>query len=530
MFQYQVTGSSILLLLPLVSSAAFSCNNIVPNPGYDLFSKNEDRRGHNEGFYRSEFINTTNTFRTTLIWTHTPGKPQCTGDLDNCPNTSLTTTLNSLYNWFVVGDSAITLTPCSYSALGDGSSTASARTTRCGDNQCTVDDVCTPFYYCLLQEALPPINGITPRGPTFYACLSEKFNITSNQVESSTWRCWISLSSDLDPDPNGHVIGRLSPCDSEIFDLTESNWATRKVDENLQIAVHGGVDSQGLYWEGRRKSEKLAETVGRQFWGLRGVKCTLDSPCQEPLDCKTIGSFTAVALGKRGKIMQQPWVFLASSALMNINQQLLNQYNELKDAIESLALDTFSIDEFFPKKGQDFGLQNGLAGLSVIFSILGGFIPVAGPAISAAGTIASGVGSFLSNSVSASTDPLEAQRNFASKVLVFYRAFLSAIDEAVTKLFEGESIPDNNPGSFNLTDMMKNGAWVNPNSVTKVSNLNKKIKIEILSRSIDALWKTYPSNKMWVLFTDLGDGIDTTKCQADTSGPFDSKYCADGVS
>lgn len=55
------------------------------------------------------------------------------------------------------------------------------------------------------------------------------------------------------------------------------------------------------------------------------------------------------------------------------------------------------------------------------------------------------------------------------------------MDEAVTKLFEGESIPDNNPGSFNLTDMMENGAWVKPNSVTKVSNLNKKIKIDILS-------------------------------------------------
>ncbi|KAI4142426.1 MAG: hypothetical protein L6R39_004942 [Caloplaca ligustica] len=216
-----------------------------------------------------------------------------------------------------------------------------------------------------------------------------------------------------------------------------------------------------------------------------------------------------------------PWVFLASSALKNINQQLINQYNELKGAIESLALDTFSIDEFFPTKSQDFDLQNSLAGLSGIFSILGGFVPVpgVGAAISAAGTIASGVGTFLANSAAATSDPLEAQKLFSDKVLTYYRATLSGLDDAVTKLFAGEPIPAPGPESFNITDMTQHGAWVDPNAGANVSDLNTKIRLEILSRSIDSLWKTPPYNKMWVLFTDLQD-VDGTKCNSsDLTGP-----------
>ena len=90
------------------------------------------------------------------------------------------------------------------------------------------------------------------------------------------------------------------------------------------------------------------------------------------------------------------------------------------------------------------------------------------------------------------------------------------MDEAVTMLFEGKSIPPVGPNSFNITDMMKDGAWVNINSLTIVSQLNQKIRIETLARSIDSLWKTYPTNKMWVLFVDLQDDKNFTQCTQGT--------------
>lgn len=151
--------------------------------------------------------------------------------------------------------------------------------------------------------------------------------------------------------------------------------------------------------------------------------------------------------------------FFATSAFVNINRQLRNQYNALEAALESLALDTFSIDEFFPTKSQDYDLQNSLAGLGSIFSTLGGFvpIPVVREAIATAGTIASGVGTFLENSAAASDDPLAALKIF-SQVLKFYRASLRARDDLVAKLFIGDPIPNTGPGSFTLLDIIKSGA------------------------------------------------------------------------
>ena len=101
------------------------------------------------------------------------------------------------------------------------------------------------------------------------------------------------------------------------------------------------------------------------------------------------------------------------------------------------------------------------------------------------------------------------------------------MEDAITMLFNGESIESAN-GSFNITDMMKDGAWASSHNLTEVSELARQVKTEILSRSIKSLWKTKTSNQMWVLFVDLQDGLGAEKCLADTSGPPDSKYCADG--
>ena len=75
---------------------------------------------------------------------------------------------------------------------------------------------------------------------------------------------------------------------------------------------------------------------------------------------------------------------------------------------------------------------------------------------------------------------------------------------------------------------MANGAWANSSILTKFTALETNLTLEILSRSIDALWKTFPSNKMWVLFVDLGDDPSRKKCLDYNRGPPDSKYCDDG--
>ena len=72
---------------------------------------------------------------------------------------------------------------------------------------------------------------------------------------------------------------------------------------------------------------------------------------------------------------------------------------------------------------------------------------------------------------------------------------------------------------------MRNGTWVEDKIITKVSDLNAKVRVEVLSRSINALWKTWSSNKMWVLFVTLDD---PAQCETLDSGPTDSRYCADG--
>ncbi|KAL8880839.1 MAG: hypothetical protein Q9198_001829 [Flavoplaca austrocitrina] len=358
---------------------------------------------------------------------------------------------------------------------------------------------------------------------SFTRCLYKEFKITSREATSLPWSCPIDLEAQ----------NRVADCAHHKWDLKADRWNIAGVDSNLQEALRGGVDVDGLYWEGRRPGSPLAETFGRQFWNVY-LKCTLANPCQHPFDCNSVGSFRANPFGQLSGPVPSRWVYFATAAFVNINQQLRNQWDALNNAINNLAFNTFTIDNFFPSESQNFDLFNSLTGLSGIFSILGGFVPVAGPFIAAAGTIASGVGTFLQNSAAASpTDPIYAQKIFSEKVLTFSKMSLDAMDDLVTKLFDGDPIPAPGPGSFTLLDMMKDGAWVNPNTLTNVSNLNSKIKREILSRSIDSLWKSRTPEqtiKMWVLFTDLSNDPNSTECSRLTHPQLMARVCIGPVS
>ncbi|KAL8750925.1 MAG: hypothetical protein Q9199_006756 [Rusavskia elegans] len=171
----------------------------------------------------------------------------------------------------------------------------------------------------------------------------------------------------------------------------------------------------------------------------------------------------------------------------------------------------------FPVPVRRYWLAGSLSGVS-------GFVPIIGPGLAATGTILPAVGSFLRNAAASKSDPLVDQKEFAPKVRELYDSYVGALDQAGTTLFQGGTV-QTAKGGFNITDMMAGGAWVN----LRLRDLETNLTVEILSRSIDALWKTPPSNKMWVLFVDLDDDLESaSKSLADRSGPQDSKYCPDG--
>ena len=189
------------------------------------------------------------------------------------------------------------------------------------------------------------------------------------------------------------MYGQFSNCQEPNWHLTQENWANQLVDDQLQIAMKGGVDKDGIYWQGREEGETLAAAVGRQSWDHPAVECSVKAPCYRDLDCRKIGSWTSLAIGYLGMITKRPFAFLASSAFSNLNQQLVNQHNQLQHALERLALDTFSIDTFFPGEKKNFDVQNSLIGLEIVFTIFGDFIPGDGAALTvdSADSIASGV-------------------------------------------------------------------------------------------------------------------------------------------
>ena len=499
------------------------------NPGFDLFAYPTDNRwpwkyGGESNFVRSFNAGVVDIYRgrTTLLWTHAPQSPAPSGEED----LSFNHTAKTLYDWFRSGDPIVTLLPNSFiqgsSRFADANKfDAESKPLDCAQHSCSDNQTCAPYFYCLYRMMLARNKLGYLFESVFRDYLYSKWNITPQYLDESSWSCLISLSSAAGDQFN--LFDTFNPCESARFDLTRENWQLFDVDAVLHTTITGGVDQRGFYWEGRRANEPVAQTVGRQFWNHRGVECTVKSPCHMDLDCTKIGSFTALRLGYFDQSVKRPAIFLASAAFVNLEQQLTNQYIELKDAIESLALDTFGIDIFSPAKSVDFGIQNSLTGPGTIFTVLGGFIPGgAGLALNSAGSIAGGVGDFLANSIP--PDPNAAQKRFAEQVKTYYNALVGGMEDLVTQLFEGKSIPrrglKSESSNFTIFDLIRDGAWVNASAITRVSKLNKKIRTEVLARSIDSLWKTPTSNKMWVLFVDLGDdkiSNSTQKCVAGKS-------------
>lgn len=436
-----------------------------------------------------------------LLWSHVPAGPPSlifNSTLDN-----LESGLLGLRLWMAFSGSVITLTP------------EASLPAYCAGASCSSKEICEPHFYCVMKLGITSLyinrNELFAAvvDEEFRACLAERYNFNPVTIDPSIWACSISLTSteydipELAPD-------QTAPCDGPQYDFTSDNWKAHKVEKNLKIALEDGVDEYGVFWEARRGQEPIATTIGRQFWNKKSEQCSIKNPCEEQdIDCHNIGSFTGLALSSLGRPMKLPWVVLVSAAVKNLNLQLVNIYNQVLNAIQSLALDAFSTEDFSPAKNPNTDIKNNLAGLGSIFTILGGIVPVAGPTLDLVGAITSGVGSFIANA--APPDEFAAQRTFAKNVLTYYEGLRDGLEKFTTQLFAGAQI-SGPVTSFNLFDLMRDGVWVSPDALTDVSQLNRDIRTEVTARSIDAIWKTKTSNKMWVLFTDLQDDEKHTKC------------------
>ena len=335
-----------------------------------------------------------------------------------------------------------------------------------------------------------------------------------------------------------------SPCFSSTQGLTASDWKAFGVDRQLQNFLPGGPEPNGIFWTGiqmvygdqsqtpgvvdnvwwPRKNQSFSVAVGRQMLGVDDLVCSLAVPCSPAVDCSQIGSHLALGLG--ATVWPCDWCLYTVAAMKNINQQLSNQYVAIKGSAIEATLRTFKIQDFFPQPNQHFGLFNALSGLAGILTFLGGFAPgLVGPALGQASNAVSSIGNFLGRSIGSPPGAQVPQETFADAVAIIYADFIKGLETVTEMLFNGSLVD----GKFGIIDMMKDGAWVNVDSLQRVSDIEDQLAIEIISRSINALWKTPTSNKIFVIFQDLADDPNTmANCQADISGPPDLKYCGDG--
>ena len=324
-------------------------------------------------------------------------------------------------------------------------------------------------------------------------------------------------------------------CDSEAYNKSAANWLEQKTDESLDIFIRGGIDRvyrgiSGFYYP----PVDLASTHVSQALRARfstptsNIPCSLKDPCPEPPECRLVGE-KFLTQKPRFKL---PWAYFTMWAIRNLNQEMRNQYDAMQSAAIDATLATFNVDDYFPESGKNFPLLNLLTGLGTVFAaaagVLAPFAAAASGTLGAASAVAPGIGTYyeraFQNTVDRS-DPDVAQKTFAPKLRKVYDLFSASLENFTTALFAGQEIE----GGVSLQTLLKGGKWLESSSLSNVSDAQNQLFVEIFSRSIDALWKTETSNKMWVLFVNTADVVPSTaNCEADLTGPQDMKYCGDG--
>ena len=303
---------------------------------------------------------------------------------------------------------------------------------------------------------------------------------------------------------------------NDLCDSTFMVWGD-SIDQHIRMFLTGGgIDDSGLYWLGQSTGDKFSQALGKQLTAIPNYKCSLEHPCNSDLNCHEIGARSGYDAGGAGLnyppssgatlYLQVYWGFLTLIAVQNINQQLSNQYVAIKGALGVLALDTFLIGDFFPSPDARFNIINALTGLGTILSIISGFVPVIGPGIATTGSILPAMSTFLGNAAAMKKDPLIGQKDFPPRVRELYTNYVNTLDEAGNMLLGGDKISGAS-GSFDISDIMAHGVWLNSSALNELISIKTNLTLDILSRSIDALWKTAPSNKMWIMYVNLDDDL-----------------------
>ena len=391
---------------------------------------------------------------------------------------------------------------------------------------------CKYFYACLYYV----LQDFRVVSPTSSSQQRQNLHDCITTVHNSTLVCGFSIES-----TKSWTWSTRQRCKIGLSGISKSDWTNSGTDENLGTFLDFGPDTQGYWWQGLaiireplqetssetrvwwpEKKQTFSVALGRQALGDLTFRCSLANPCLPDIGCDSACSHIAVGLGQG--LVPIEWTIFALSALRNINQQLSNQYVALKGAAIDATLRAFSIQDFYPNPNKHFSLLNVIQGISTALSFVGGFTPgLSGKVVSQASASVGAVGAFFGRSVSVVTDV--AQENFAESVEIIYTSLVDGLDNVAERLFRGDVID----GNFSIISMMEGGAWVEIDALERVSNIEEQLRIEILSRSINALWKTAPSNKSFVLFVDLQDDPATTPaCNASKAGPQALKYCADG--
>ena len=318
--------------------------------------------------------------------------------------------------------------------------------------------------------------------------------------------------------------GNTSLSAKEYYLLSVPNWHDAHTDENVQAIIEGGGDTDGLWWDALNfTTDGFVYTLQEALLNEKRLNCSPATPgCNQGLiNCADVGARNIPNF--EGTIYSR-WGFFVLSALQNIALRLQTQFQAINIATVNSTLKVFDIDGYYPIPGKQLGLKDIFSGLGVVFGVLSGFTPVLGPGLGQAGTMLGAVGYYLEKSIKPIATGSATQANFANVISSIYTQLLGGTEQFAIDLFNGKSIEDRN-----ITDMMMNGTWVNRNAFQSLTDASGKMSREIISRSLNALWKISPRNKMWVLFVDLQDDpANPQKCIIDDTGPAESKWCADG--
>ena len=282
--------------------------------------------------------------------------------------------------------------------------------------------------------------------------------------EIPRYRCGLLVLPSPASIPEGSIT---NPCLYPNIDA-QTSWDSSQAEKNIQTFISGGIDTVGVYWPGQKSGETFAQALGSSLTGISAVQCSFEQRCHYQLSCDEIGSHSAAMLGK--EVLPLEWGLPALNSLQNINQQLSNQYVAIKGAGVILALDTFSIGDFFPSPDGRLNMVKALTGLGTILSVVSGFVPGIGPDLAATGAILPAVGTFLGNTAASKSDPPVGQKEFAPRVRELYTTYVNFLDKAGEILFKGDTI-DTTIGAFNITDMMAHGAWANSSALTRLTDL-----------------------------------------------------------